>query len=81
MVGGFLLASELARCGGNPAAAFAACEARMRPFIAKNQAIANLTRDPRFSGDPSFYLDMIEPAGNAAESAIDLPDLDEAQAR
>ncbi len=80
LVGAFVIASELSRCEGDPAAAFAASEARLRPFVDKNQAIAQLTRDPRFGSDPGYYMEVIEPAMEAAESAIDLPDLGEPQA-
>jgi hypothetical protein len=45
----------------------------MRPFVEINQAIADLSRDPRFGEDPQYYLDVIEPAMTRAERAIDLP--------
>jgi 2-polyprenyl-6-methoxyphenol hydroxylase-like FAD-dependent oxidoreductase len=81
MVGAYVLARELARDPGNPEAAFTACEARMRPFVDKNQALATLTRDPRFTEDPDYYAQVIEPAMAAAEYAIDLPELDPEPAR
>lgn len=75
IVGAFVLASELSRCADHPETAFTATEARMHPFIAKNHAIANLSRDPRFGEDPGYYTAVIEPAMAEAEYAIDLPEL------
>jgi 2-polyprenyl-6-methoxyphenol hydroxylase-like FAD-dependent oxidoreductase len=73
IVGAYVLAWELARAPHDQASAFAAYENRMRPFVEVNQAIADLSRDPRFGEDPQYYLDVIEPAMAAAEYAIDLP--------
>jgi hypothetical protein len=53
----------------------------MRPFVDKNQALATLTRDLRFTEDPDYYAQVIEPAMAAAEYAIDLPELDPEPAR
>jgi len=75
IVGAFVLASELARSPADHDRAFVACEERMKPFVATNHAIADLSRDPRFGSDPSYYTDVIEPAMANAEWAIDLPDL------
>ena len=75
IVGAFVPAIELSRCMDDPSRAFLACEARMKPFIAKNHAIADLSRDPRFGSDPSYYQDVIEPAMSEAEWAIELPEL------
>ncbi|MBU6268928.1 MAG: FAD-dependent monooxygenase [Sphingomonadales bacterium] len=70
-VGAHVLARELARTPDAIAAAFSRYETRMRPFVEKNQAIADLTRDERFA-DPAYYGDVVEPAMDAAVSAIDL---------
>ena len=47
----------------------------MRPFVEINQAIADLSRDPRFMEDPSYYVDVIEPAMANAEYAVELAGL------
>jgi len=73
IVGAYVLAWELARSPTNHGSAFAAYETRMRPFVEVNQAIADLSRDPRFGEDPQYYLDVIEPAMARAERAIELP--------
>ena len=73
VVGAYVLAWQLANAPHDYAAALSAYEARMRPFVAINHKIADLTCDPRFGDDPHYYLDMIEPAMKAAERAIDLP--------
>jgi 2-polyprenyl-6-methoxyphenol hydroxylase-like FAD-dependent oxidoreductase len=73
IVGAYVLAWELAQADGDHHAAFAAYEQRMRPFVDINQAIADLSRDPRFGEDPQYYLDVIEPAMAGAERAIELP--------
>jgi 2-polyprenyl-6-methoxyphenol hydroxylase-like FAD-dependent oxidoreductase len=70
VVGAYILASELGRHGGDHAAAFAACERRMRPFVEKNQAIGPIARDLDF-GDPEaqkILADML----NEAKVAIDI---------
>lgn len=73
IVGGYVLAWELAQSPRDHARAFASYESRMRPFVDVNQAIADLSRDPRFGEDPQYYLDVIEPAMDRAERAIELP--------
>lgn len=73
IVGAYVLAWELARAPNDHVAAFDAYERRMRPFVEINQAIADLSRDPRFGEDPQYYLDVIEPAMAQAERAIELP--------
>ncbi|TCM20709.1 2-polyprenyl-6-methoxyphenol hydroxylase-like FAD-dependent oxidoreductase [Novosphingobium sp. PhB165] len=70
IVGGFVLASEIARSPEDHAAAFARYEARMRPFVELNQAIADLTRDERFERDPGYYGDIVVPAIEKAKNAI-----------
>jgi 2-polyprenyl-6-methoxyphenol hydroxylase-like FAD-dependent oxidoreductase len=44
MVGGYVLAQELGRSPGDHAAAFARYEARMRPFVERNQALVEITK-------------------------------------
>jgi 2-polyprenyl-6-methoxyphenol hydroxylase-like FAD-dependent oxidoreductase len=73
IVGGYLLAWELAQTPNDHARAFAAYENRMRPFIEVNHAIAALSRDPRFNEEPGYYTSVIEPALANAERAINLP--------
>ena len=71
LVGAYVLAQELARAPDDIAAAFARYESRIRPFVEKNQAIAELTWDERFA-DPAYYGEVVEPAMDAAVGAIDL---------
>ena len=44
LVGAYVLGTELGRSGGEPGPAFAAYEARMRPFVQANQALATPDR-------------------------------------
>jgi 2-polyprenyl-6-methoxyphenol hydroxylase-like FAD-dependent oxidoreductase len=44
LIGAFVLARELTLTPGDHAAAFARCEARMRPFVRKNQDMVSLER-------------------------------------
>jgi 2-polyprenyl-6-methoxyphenol hydroxylase-like FAD-dependent oxidoreductase len=74
VVGAYVLAHELARSRGDHVSAFARYEAKLRPFVAQNQAIAELTRDERFN-DPEFYTSVIEPAMDQAKGAIELKGL------
>ena len=71
-MGANALAWELAQ---DHAAAFARYESIMRPFVDVNQAIADLSRDPRFGSDPAYYVDVIELAILNAESAVELAGL------
>lgn len=65
LVGAYILAEELARAAGDHVAAFARCEARMRPFVEINQALAiRETPDDRPSQE----------AIDAAKNAIALDD-------
>ncbi|WP_433379815.1 FAD-dependent monooxygenase [Actinoplanes sp. CA-142083] len=64
LVGGYVLAAELAAAGGDHVAGYAAYERRMRPFVALNQALA--TENP--GRGPS------EESGERAKRAIDLTD-------
>jgi 2-polyprenyl-6-methoxyphenol hydroxylase-like FAD-dependent oxidoreductase len=75
LVGAYVLAYELAQTPQDHAAAFARYEDKMRPFVAANQAIADLTRDPRFTEDPAFYGEVLEPAVDKAKMAIELDGL------
>lgn len=75
IVGAYVLAYELAQSPQDHAAAFARYEAKMRPFVDENHAIADLTRDGRIT-DPEFYTGVIEPAIEKAKNAIELEGLD-----
>lgn len=72
IVGAYVLAQELAGTPDHPADAFARYDRKMRPFVDANQAIAELTRDPRFGSDPEYYGTVVEPVIDAAKMAIDL---------
>jgi 2-polyprenyl-6-methoxyphenol hydroxylase-like FAD-dependent oxidoreductase len=74
LVGAYVLASELARTPADHASAFARYEAKMRPFVSKNQAIADLSLDERFA-DPDYYAGLLEPALQEAQDAIELDGL------
>lgn len=75
IVGAQVLASELARTPDDHVAAFARYEARMRPFVQVNQAIADLTQVPDFADDPDYYGRVVEPAMDKAKFAIELDGL------
>lgn len=75
IVGAQVLASELARSAEDHEAAFARYEARMRPFVEINQAIAGLTQVPEFESDPEYYGRVVEPAMDKAKFAIELDGL------
>lgn len=74
LVGAYVLAWELAQSPDDHSAAFARYEAKLRPFVEANHAIADLTRDERFS-DPEYYATVIEPALDVAKDAIQLEGL------
>lgn len=74
LVGAYVLAWELAQSRADHAQAFARYEQKMRPFVEKNQALADLTRDERLS-DPDYYTGVVEPAMDAAKNAIELDGL------
>jgi 2-polyprenyl-6-methoxyphenol hydroxylase-like FAD-dependent oxidoreductase len=74
LVGGYVLAWELAQSPDDHAAAFARYETKLRPFVEKNHAITDVTRDERFS-DPDYYVNVVEPAMDAAKDAIELEGL------
>ncbi len=75
IVGAYVLADELARSPQDHAAAFARYEAKLRPYVEANHAIADLTRDERFN-DPDYYSAVVEPAMDSAKHAIVLEGLD-----
>jgi 2-polyprenyl-6-methoxyphenol hydroxylase-like FAD-dependent oxidoreductase len=75
IVGAYVLARALARWPDDHAAAFAAYERELRPFVEANQAIADLTRDKRFQEDPEYYSRVVEPAMDRAKHAIALDGL------
>jgi 2-polyprenyl-6-methoxyphenol hydroxylase-like FAD-dependent oxidoreductase len=75
VVGAYVLAHELARTPEDHVSAFARYEAKLRPFVDRNQAIAELTRDDRFTDDPEYYSTVIEPAMDEAKVAIELEGL------
>jgi 2-polyprenyl-6-methoxyphenol hydroxylase-like FAD-dependent oxidoreductase len=74
LVGAYVLASELSQSPDDHAAAFARYEAKMRPFVEKNQALAEFGLDERFA-DPDFYTGVLEPALYEAQDAIELDGL------
>jgi 2-polyprenyl-6-methoxyphenol hydroxylase-like FAD-dependent oxidoreductase len=67
LVGAYILAHELAQSPANHPAAFARYEARMRPFVDANQALANLAREGVAEDAP------VHKALEAAKNAIVLP--------
>lgn len=69
IIGAYVLAQEMARHLSDHALAFERYEARMRPFVDKNQAIAILAQDKSFSeeGGQARVLDALEEAKNAIE--------------
>ncbi|MCB2079340.1 MAG: FAD-dependent monooxygenase [Novosphingobium sp.] len=75
LVGAQVLATEIARSPEDHAAAFVRYEARMRPFVEANQAIADLTTVPEFQEDPDYYARVVEPEMDKAKFAIELTDL------
>ena len=79
LVGAYLLAGELAAAGWDPAAGFAAYEARMRPFVEANQEIGRLhvaSRAPRPDAEPGPEPDMeaFMAVVERAINGVDLPD-------
>jgi 2-polyprenyl-6-methoxyphenol hydroxylase-like FAD-dependent oxidoreductase len=74
LVGAYVLASELGRTPNDHSAAYSNFEAKMRPFVEKNQALAQYALDERFA-DPDFYTSEMEPALYEAQNAIQLDGL------
>ncbi len=73
IIGAYVIAQELGLHPDDHEAAFASYEARMRPFVEQNQAIAPVARDTDFSDPASqgILLKMLEEAKVAI--AIDRP--------
>jgi 2-polyprenyl-6-methoxyphenol hydroxylase-like FAD-dependent oxidoreductase len=71
IVGAYVLAHELAQSADDHVAAFGRYEAKLRPYVTINQAIADITRDERLN-DPDYYLNVVEPAMDRAKNAIEL---------
>jgi 2-polyprenyl-6-methoxyphenol hydroxylase-like FAD-dependent oxidoreductase len=69
IIGAYVLAQELARTPDDHSGAFERYEARMRPFVDKNQAIATLAQDKSFSeeGGQARVLAALDEAKNAIE--------------
>jgi 2-polyprenyl-6-methoxyphenol hydroxylase-like FAD-dependent oxidoreductase len=70
LVGAWVLADELARSRDDHISAFARYEAKMRPYVEANHAIADLTRVEQFFSDPDYYGSVVEPALEKAKRAI-----------
>jgi 2-polyprenyl-6-methoxyphenol hydroxylase-like FAD-dependent oxidoreductase len=76
LVGAYLLAGELAAADWDPGAAFAAYEARMRPFVEANQEIGRLHVQSLSAPEPDAELDMeaLTALAERAINGVDLPD-------
>jgi 2-polyprenyl-6-methoxyphenol hydroxylase-like FAD-dependent oxidoreductase len=80
LVGAYLLAGELATAGWDPAAGFAAYEARMRSFVEANQEIGRMHADmiagPPPGAEPAAEPDMeaIMALADRAINGVELPD-------
>jgi 2-polyprenyl-6-methoxyphenol hydroxylase-like FAD-dependent oxidoreductase len=80
LVGAYVLAGELAAAGWDPAAGFAAYEARMRSFVEANQEIGRMhveslsapepDAEPTPEPDMAALMELVERAINGVE----LPD-------
>jgi 2-polyprenyl-6-methoxyphenol hydroxylase-like FAD-dependent oxidoreductase len=79
IIGAYVLAYELAKSPRDHEAAFARYEAKLRPFVLENQAIAQLTLDERFESDPEYYGNVVEPVMQKAKNAISLEGLSKPQ--
>lgn len=77
LVGAYVLAGELAVAGWDPAAGFAAYEARMRPFVDANQEIGRMHAASRTATDaepaPEPDTDALMELVGRALDGIDLP--------
>ncbi|MFF4851162.1 FAD-dependent monooxygenase [Streptomyces sp. NPDC001194] len=73
LIGAYILAGELSRAGGDPAAAFAAYEQGMRGLVAEHQAMGRDVAERYFMPPPSQeVLDLLaagDPSHAAAEPA------------
>ncbi|MET8764572.1 FAD-dependent monooxygenase [Lentzea sp. NPDC004782] len=80
LVGAYLLAGELAAAGWEPEVAFAAYEARMRPFVEANQEIGRLhaqsraVPQPEAEPGPEPDMEALMALVDRALNGIDLPD-------
>jgi 2-polyprenyl-6-methoxyphenol hydroxylase-like FAD-dependent oxidoreductase len=74
LVGAYVLAYELARSPTDYTAAFDRYEAKLRPFVAQNQALADVTLGGPLS-DAEYYAEVVEPATREAQYAIKLEGL------
>lgn len=76
LVGAYLLAGELAAAGWDPAAGFAAYEARMRSFVEANQEMGRWHVRIRGATGPDAEPDMevLMPLIERALNGVDLPD-------
>ncbi|WIV54357.1 FAD-dependent monooxygenase [Amycolatopsis nalaikhensis] len=76
LVGAYLLAGELAAAGWDPAAGFAAYEARMRSFVEANQEMGRWHVRIRGATGPDAEpdMDVLMPLIERALDGVDLPD-------
>ncbi|MFD9701864.1 FAD-dependent monooxygenase [Lentzea sp. NPDC059081] len=77
LVGAYLLAGELASAGWDAEKAFAAYEARMRPFVEANQEIGRAHAESVLPGaevDPEPDMDALMALVDRALNGIELPD-------
>ncbi|GGU41122.1 FAD-dependent oxidoreductase [Lentzea flava] len=72
LVGAYLLAGELAAAGWDPAAGFAAYEARMRSFVEDNQEIGRLHVQIRGGAEPD--METLMPLVDRAINGMELPE-------
>ncbi len=75
MVGGYVLAGELARAGGDHAAGFGAYERRLRGFVEANQhlALVNAERTRALTGATEAVEGFDEHWAATSATAVDLP--------
>jgi 2-polyprenyl-6-methoxyphenol hydroxylase-like FAD-dependent oxidoreductase len=74
LVGAYVLANELSRSPADYTAAYDRYEANLRPFVAKNQALADIALGGPLS-DAEYYAEVLEPATREAQDAIELQGL------
>ncbi|MFJ1764971.1 FAD-dependent monooxygenase [Amycolatopsis sp. NPDC088138] len=80
LVGAYLLAGELAAAGWDPAAGFAAYEARMRSFVEANQEIGRLHVDSLAAAEPGAEpapepdMEALTALVERALNGVELPD-------
>ncbi|WP_317933365.1 FAD-dependent monooxygenase [Halioxenophilus sp. WMMB6] len=71
LVGAYSLAYQLAQSPADYQAAFARYDCQMRPYVEANQAMIQLSQDPRFGKDPAFYAE-VQAAMDKAKYAVTL---------